>query len=477
VAFIVCKKRRPPEIGGLPYDGYKSNRGLDDTLSNHGVGDAHEASDVGTLNVVDGTIFLLAVLDAHVIDVVHDGVEVLIDLFGSPVAVLSVLANLETRGGNTTGVDGLTRTEGQFSLLEGGDGGGLATHVGNLSNILHAVLDKGLGILLIKLVLEGAGHSDVALHNPALLAGSEFAEFRELLGHILNFVAVAGAHVEHIVNHLLVDTVGNLADAIGAADSDDLGTQLNCLGGSTPSNVAEAGESNLLALHGVFLLLDHALHIVDGAEASGLGTDEGTTPAVALAGQSAGAVLAGEFLVGTIEVANLAAADTHVTGGAVLIGTDVAPQLIHEGLAEAHDFSVALSDGVEIGTTLTTAERQHGEAVLEDLLETEELQHGDVDSLVEAETAFVSTEGGVELHAVAEVGLDFTLVVNPSHTEGEDTIGLNDALDDLVSLKLGVLVVFLLDGLKNLADSLQVLIFTGMFGLQVGHNFFYFHDI
>ena len=96
---------------------------------------------------------------------------------------------------------------------------------------------------------------------------------------------------------------------------------------------------------------------------------------------------------------------------------------------------------------------------------------------MEAETALVGTESGVVLHAVAEVDLGLALIVNPHDAELEDTIGLHNALDDLSSLELGVFVVLFLDGFQNLADSLQVLVFARMFGLQVGHNFVYFHDI
>ena len=81
-------------------------------------------------------------------------------------------------------------------------------------------------------------------------------------------------------------------------------------------------------------------------------------------------MLASDFLVSAIEVADFTTANTHVAGRAVLVGTDVAPQLIHEGLAETHDFFVGLANGIEIGTALATAERQVGQAVLEDLLET-----------------------------------------------------------------------------------------------------------
>ncbi len=96
---------------------------------------------------------------------------------------------------------------------------------------------------------------------------------------------------------------------------------------------------------------------------------------------------------------------------------------------------------------------------------------------MEAETTLVGAESGVELHAVAEVGAHLTLIVDPGHTEGEDTVGLNNTLNDFVLLELGVFVVFFLDGLKNLANSLQVLVFARMFGFQVSHNFIYFHDI
>ena len=96
---------------------------------------------------------------------------------------------------------------------------------------------------------------------------------------------------------------------------------------------------------------------------------------------------------------------------------------------------------------------------------------------MEAETALVGAESGVVLHTVAKVHLGLTLVVNPNNAEFEDTVGLDNALDNLVGLKFGMLVVFFLNGFQNLADSLQVLVFARMFGLQVCHNFFYFHVI
>ena len=77
--------------------------------------------------------------------------------------------------------------------------------------------------------------------------------------------------------------------------------------------------------------------------------------------------------------------------------------------------------------------------------------------MVEACTTLVRANSIVELYAVTEVDLDLTLVVHPGDTEGEDTIGLYETLDDLVLLKLWMLVVNVLDRKEDLTDSLDEL--------------------
>src|SRR3954464_7777393 len=58
-----------------------------------------------------------------------------------------------------------------------------------------------------------------------------------------------------------------------------------------------------------------------------------------------------------------------------------------------------------------------GKRILEDLLETQELEDGEIYSGVESETALVWAESGVELHAVSFVDLALALVVLPDHAE------------------------------------------------------------
>ncbi len=51
-------------------------------------------------------------------------------------------------------------------------------------------------------------------------------------------------------------------------------------------------------------------------------------------------------------------------------------KLGHEGLAETHDFIITLALRVKVGTALAAAHRQAGQAVLENLLKSEEFNDG-----------------------------------------------------------------------------------------------------
>ena len=156
--------------------------------------------------------------------------------------------------------------------------------------------------------------------------------------------------------------------------------------------------------------------------------------------------------------------------------TDVTPQFGHEGLAEAHHLTVRLAFGVEIRTALRAAHRKGRQRVLEDLLETEELQDRGVHRGVEAQSALVGADGVVELHAVARVHLHVALVVDPYDLEREGSVGFHDAFGDAVCLEFRVLVVSILHGHQNFAHGLQVFAFAGVLALEFRHNFVNVHS-
>jgi hypothetical protein len=77
------------------------------------------------------------------------------------------------------------------------------------------------------------------------------------------------------------------------------------------------------------------------------------------------------------------------------------------------------------------------ESILEDLLEAQELEDGQVDRRVKTETTLVWAKSGVELHTVALVDLALALVILPDHAELDDALGDRDDLESL--LVFGVL--------------------------------------
>ncbi len=116
----------------------------------------------------------------------------------------------------------------------------------------------------------------------------------------------------------------------------------------------------------------------------------------------------------------------------------MAAEFGHEALAEAHDLVVRFALGIEVRSALAAAHGQGGQRVLEDLLETEELEDAEVDGGVEAETALVGADGRVELDAEALVDLDLAAIVHPRYAEHDDPLRFDDALENPMIEVLGV---------------------------------------
>ena len=191
---------------------------------------------------------------------------------------------------------------------------------------------------------------------------------------------------------------------------------------------------------------------------------------MALAGEHADELVAHALVLAEHE-ADLTAAHADVAGGDVGELADVAAELGHEALAEAHDLVVGLALGVEVRAALAAAHGQRGERVLEHLLEGEELEEAEVDGGMEAHAALVGADGAVHLDAEAAVELDVALVVDPRHAEHDHALRLGDALEDLGLAVLRVLVQHDLERLGHFHRGLMELGLGRVLGLEPGHVF------
>ena len=95
---------------------------------------------------------------------------------------------------------------------------------------------------------------------------------------------------------------------------------------------------------------------------------------------------------------------------------------------------------------------------------------------MEAQAALVRTNGAVELHTVADIHLYLALIVNPWHAEHVHALRLYEALDDVSFLKLGMLVVDILDRVKYFFHGLQKFCLARMLAFKLLKNFFNLHS-
>jgi len=162
-------------------------------------------------------------------------------------------------------------------------------------------------------------------------------------------------------------------ESVGIGKGDGLGPEFGEFLDGVLRDIAGTGDGAGLALETVALDREHVVREIDAAVAGRFGTDERSAVRQALACQDAGKLVR-ETLVLAEHVADLASADADVARGDVGIRADVAVQLAHEALAEAHHFAVGLAVRVEVAAAFSAAHGKRGEAVLENLLEAEEFQ-------------------------------------------------------------------------------------------------------
>ena len=143
---------------------------LNATLCQHGIGHLHESCDIRTLHIVYISVGLGSVFNTCRMDILHDRMQFLVNLFGSPHQTDRVLSHLKTRSGYTTCIRSLTRRVEQFMFLEDCDCFRSRRHVRTLGNTDTTVVDQSLSLLAVQLVLSSARQSDIALHAPRTFA-------------------------------------------------------------------------------------------------------------------------------------------------------------------------------------------------------------------------------------------------------------------------------------------------------------------
>ena len=258
---------------------------------------------------------------------------------------------------------------------------------------------------------------------------------------------------------LMIDAAARVADGHG------LRAHLIELFHGVDGHVARTGDGADLAVHVEAAGLEHVGGEIDVAVAGGFLAGQRAAPLEALAGEHA-LEAAGETLVLAEHVADFAAAHADVPGGHVDGVADVAGGFGHEGLAEAHDFGFRLALGIKVAAALGAADGEPGQAVLENLLEAEELENAQIDGGVEAEAALVGPESGIELDAVAAVDLHPALVIGPRDAEHDLAFRFHDALKDAVLLVFGILQK---QGFQRVEDFLEGLNEFGLMRVVLFH--------
>lgn len=190
------------------------------------------------------------------------------------------------------------------------------------------------------------------------------------------------------------------------------------------------------------MCLAHLVDEIQGSESCSLWAQDRTAPFNTLTGEDT-LIAVGQLLVHAEEIADLATTYADITGRHVLVRTDIAIQLCHECLAEPHDLSIRATSDREIRTTFGTAHRQCGQRILEYLLKSQELQDGKVHGRVETQPALVRTDRTVELNAIADIDMYFSLVIHPWNTERDNTLWLYETFDQLSFFKCWVLIIYI----------------------------------
>ena len=345
---------------------------LDVSEGEHGVGDLGEAGDVGSSDIVDAVVaecrgsthwsWISCMIDAE------SGVD---------------LRRATTRSAASSGSVRDPRRQprrhwlpclGRTTRWRPASAWMASIWVGMLApsaSAIETIADESASVVDVELVLGGARKGEVAWNRPWCGVGVVVAA--ELIGIFADATPAVLLEILEPLEPFTGDAVGIVDEPARVRGGDGDGAELCELLDGVQGDVAGTRDDGPFALDAVAGVGEHVVHEVDGAVAGCLGSDQAAAERQPLAGDGAGeAVL--EPLVLAEEVADLPGADTDVAGRDVDVVADMAMEFDHQRLAETHHFAIRLALGVEVRAALCPSHRQRGQAVLEGLLEAEELQ-------------------------------------------------------------------------------------------------------
>jgi len=266
----------------------------------HGVRNLFESSNVGAYD--KGRQGILGSLVDTVLgadsmggseDILHDTLELVVDLLRRPLQTCRVLGHLETGNSNTTAVGSLARSVPNGVLttasarLEYVDGFLRAAHVGTLSNEFDTCSDEGPGLLLGDLVLRSAWERNIGLGNesPGALVGMPLETLALDLAQDA-LLELEGANLEDILLSEASLVAGDQT-ALRVAHTEHASTEFDDLESGVLSDVAGTGDEDLSLGVGKgdttrsvtwVQVWDHLLAVVDQAVSGGFGTSVGPSP-------------------------------------------------------------------------------------------------------------------------------------------------------------------------------------------------------
>ena len=225
-----------------------------------------------------GRNVLVCGLKSNLERILHDVLELLVDLLRCPRQALAVLCHLQTRHGDTTSVGGLSRSipDSLVALvgtlgLEQVNGLLCAAHVRTLGDDEAASVDEGLGFLLADFVLGRRGERNVDLAG--MDPGTGSLDVFELA---FGLEVGQGAALD-LESGNLVDLSGGEAFTFGdegalrVGEGDDGGAELHALEGGVLGDVAGSRNGDALAGESAAAgVLEHVVDVVDETVASSL---------------------------------------------------------------------------------------------------------------------------------------------------------------------------------------------------------------